>query len=61
MLGREPVLWLALVRAIIICVTAFGLKLSAEQIGAVYLVAETALTLITRQQVTSVNGKHLQQ
>lgn len=52
--GREPVLWLALLRAVVVLVTAFGLELSAEQIATVYLFMEAALSLIARQKVTPV-------
>ncbi len=53
-LDREPVLILALVRAVVVLVTAFGLSLSPEQIAAVYLVAEAVLSIIARQRVTPV-------
>lgn len=56
MLGREPVLWLAALRALVVLVTAFGLQLSAEQVGAVYLVMETTLSLVARQRVTPVGS-----
>lgn len=52
MFGREPVLWLAALRAIVVLGTAFGLQLSAEQTGAIYLVLEAVLSLVARQQVT---------
>lgn len=51
-LGREPVLVLAAIRAIVVLVTAFGLNLTPEQIAAVYLVAEAVLSVIARQKVT---------
>ena len=38
----------ALIRAITVCVTAFGLKLSADQVAAVQLVAEAALQAFYR-------------
>ena len=38
----------ALIRAVIVCVTAFGLKLSAEQVGAIQLVAEAGLQAFYR-------------
>lgn len=52
MFGREPVLWLAALRAVVVLGTAFGLELSAEQIAAVYLSMEAILSLAARQQVT---------
>jgi hypothetical protein len=33
----------ALIRAVTVCVTAFGLKLSADQVASIQLVAEAAL------------------
>lgn len=54
MLGREPTLWLAAIRAIIVGAVAFGFKLEPEQVGAIYLVAETVLALINRSQVAPV-------
>lgn len=52
MFSREPVAIAALVRAVILFATAFGLKLSAEQVAAIMLVVEAVLALITRQTVT---------
>ena len=49
---REPVLWLAALRAVVVLVTAFGADLTAEQIAAVYLVMETVLSLVARSRVT---------
>jgi hypothetical protein len=49
--GREPVAILAAIRAIVVLVVAFGLKLTPDQIAAVYLVAETVLSLIARKTV----------
>ena len=49
---REPVLWLAALRAAVVLVTAFGLELDAAQIAAVYLFMETVLSLVARQRVT---------
>ena len=53
--GREPVLILSLVQAIIILVTSFGLNLTKEQTAAIILVAQCILSVIARQQVTPVN------
>jgi len=49
---REPVLWLAALRAGVVLVTAFGLELTPPQIAAVYLFMETLLSLVARQRVT---------
>ena len=51
---REPVLWLAALRAGVVLVTAFGLELTPPQIAAVYLFMETVLSLVARQRVTPV-------
>jgi hypothetical protein len=53
----EPTLIAGLIRAILLCVTAFGLHLSAEQIAAVMLVTEAALSVVTRSQVTPTMPK----
>lgn len=53
-LDREPVLILGFIRAIVVLVVAFGLKLTVEQLAAVYLVAEMGLSVIARQRVTPV-------
>jgi hypothetical protein len=50
--SSEPVLVLAAVRAMVVLVTAFGLDLSAEQVAAVYLAAESVLSLVAREKVT---------
>ena len=56
MFGREPVLILGLVRAIVVLVSAFGFELSAEQVASIYLAAEAVLSVIARQKVTPVDG-----
>jgi hypothetical protein len=52
--GREPVMWLAFLRALVVLGTAFGLSLTPEQIAAVYLVMELGLSIVARQKVTPV-------
>ncbi len=52
--GREPTLILALIRAVLVCATLFGLALSEEQFAAVYLVFELTVALVNRAQVTPV-------
>ena len=37
------------VRAVLVCVTAFGLRLSAEQVASVQLLAEAVLQLLVRE------------
>jgi hypothetical protein len=48
----EPSVWLGVIRAIVVAGSAFGLKLTAEQTTAIYLVAEAISTLIQRSVVT---------
>lgn len=50
---REPVLFSTVVRATIVLLTAFGLKLDAAQIGAIMLFTEAVLGFIVRNTVTS--------
>lgn len=50
----EPVLVTGLVRALILCVTAFGLSLSPEQVAGIMLVVEAGLAFVTRASVTPV-------
>lgn len=40
----------ALVRSVLILVTAFGLQLSPEQVGAIQLVAEAILQLTSKSE-----------
>lgn len=56
MFGREPTLILGFIRALIVCIAAFGFELSAEQVAGIYLVAESFLSLVNRQQVTPVES-----
>lgn len=53
--GREPAMVLAFVQAIIALAIAFGLDLSAEQVGTISAVTAAILGLITRSQVTPDN------
>lgn len=55
-LDREPVLFLGVIRALVVCVTAFGLNLSVEQTGAIYLLAEAVLSLMARARVSPVEA-----
>lgn len=50
--GREPAMVLAFVQAVIVLAVAFGLKLSAEQTGAILALTAVILGLVTRSQVT---------
>lgn len=54
---REPVLWLGLLRAVVVLVTAFGLSLSVEQVAAVYLLLEAVVSFVARQRVTPVGNE----
>lgn len=50
--GREPVLWMGVVRAIIALLAAFGFELTSEQMATLIIATEAVLALITRSQVT---------
>lgn len=52
MFGREPVVFMALLRAAIVLGVSFGLKLTEEQTLAIYGLAEAVLAFVTRQKVT---------
>ncbi len=49
----EPVMIAAALRAILLCATTFGWKLSADQIASVMLAAEAVLAIFTRGSVTT--------
>ena len=51
---REPALVSGAVAALIALLTAFGLDLTAEQVGAVLAVVTAALAFVVRSQVTPV-------
>jgi hypothetical protein len=51
-LGREPVLFYAVVQAAIVVGVTFGLRLSVEQIGAVELLTLAVLSWIVRSKVS---------
>jgi len=53
---REPALFYAVVNSVIVLVVAFGLQLSADQIGAIVAVTSALLGLVARQQVTPTAG-----
>lgn len=40
--------WRMVVRAALVCVTAFGLNLTADQVAAIQLLAEAVLQLVVR-------------
>jgi hypothetical protein len=50
--GREPAMVIAIVQAVLALVVAFGLQLSAEQVGAVLALTAAVLGFLTRSQVT---------
>ncbi len=52
-MNTEPVRIAALVRAVILCATAFGLGWTAEQIAAVMVVVEIAGSIVVRRRVWS--------
>lgn len=51
MFDREPALILAAVQAALALVVAFGLNLTAEQVGAILAASAAVLGVITRQHV----------
>ena len=55
-LKAEPALVVAFVGALIALFTAFGLKLSPEQIGGVMAVVSAALGFVTRSQVSPADS-----
>ena len=54
--GREPVLVLGFLRAIVVLAVSFGLNLTQDQLVALYLVLELTVSLIARQRVTPVEN-----
>ena len=52
--GREPVMYLAIVKIALVLVVAFGLDLTIEQTAAIYALTEAVLAFIARSQVTPV-------
>jgi hypothetical protein len=54
--GREPVLVLAAVQAIVALAVGFGLPLSAEQVSLVVAASAAVLGFVARQQVTPQHG-----
>lgn len=59
LVGREPVLYLAMVKAAVVLLLAFGLSLSPEQTAAILLLAEAVLAFLARSQVTPVEAPRL--
>jgi len=53
-LGREPVMVLSFLRAIVVLLVAFGLNLTTAQLAAVYVVLELGVSLVARQRVRPV-------
>lgn len=58
-LGREPAMVLALVQGLIVLAVTFGLRLTAEQTGAILTVTAVVLGLITRSRVSPVGSAPL--
>jgi membrane associated rhomboid family serine protease len=55
-LGREPALILGALQAILALGVGFGLKLSPDQMALVLAASAAVFAVITRSQVTPVNG-----
>lgn len=58
-LGREPVLILAALQAIIALGIGFGLKLTGEQVALIIAATAAVIAVITRQVVTPVSSPNL--
>lgn len=54
MFGREPVLWLALVAAVIDVAVGFGAPVSPEQVGLINALVVAVISFIARSKVTPV-------
>ena len=52
MLGREPVLWIALINALIMLAIGFGLDWTTEQVTLVMTAVSAVLAFLARSQVT---------
>lgn len=52
MFGREPVLWMALIQAILAVAVGFGLHWTGEQVALVTALAAAILAFVSRSQVT---------
>jgi hypothetical protein len=55
-LKREPVLWIALVNAVLAVAVGFGLDIDPEQVGLINAAVAAVLAFIARQQVTPVSS-----
>lgn len=51
-LGREPVLWLALVQALLACGIGFGLSITTEQMALILSATGAILGFVARSSVT---------
>lgn len=56
MFGREPVLWLSTIQAGLALAIGFGAPVTPEQMGLVLAFSAALIGLITRTQVTPING-----
>ena len=52
LIAEEPVAFYGVLRALIVVSVSFGLRLTPEQIGGVYLFSEALLSFLTRRKVT---------
>ncbi len=52
MFGREPAVIMGVVQALLALGLSFGLKLEAEQVGAIMAAVAAVLSVIVRHQVT---------
>lgn len=52
--NREPVLFMALVQAVLALVVSFGVGLTGGQVGTITAVSAALLSLVARKKVTPV-------
>ncbi len=53
LIRNEPVLFQSAIQSFLTMVMAFGIHMTPEQIGAVLIFSQTALSVLTRSQVTA--------
>lgn len=56
-LGREPVLWLGLISALISLGVGFGLKVTPEQLALIMAAVTAVLSFVARAAVTPLAGQ----
>ena len=54
--NREPALFLGVVQAVLALLLAFGVDLTAEQVGCIMAASAAVLSLVVRAKVSPTNG-----